>query len=434
MEPADLIPSKSSPPPLDGVGHETGPAREEPRACGQVSVRVSCRPPGLTDVPDSPSSLREPSPPINSATHQPSCNFNLPVQQSQPMLSMNSGSGTNGRDTEHQALKAESFVHLTNDCRSADTAIASAANARLPREEMGFADFTVFTEQTVHHWCCGFTPSGHPEKLDGTLEQRNSSNSPVERACHPGQGAFGNSELNPHSSKAKEKDCTTIRHWQERDAAVVQPSQDQQQPQETAVTLLSPLVKPYFEKEEPDQDDLICRGSRSKTSEVQEDGSEQSAGGEEPGSSHSVNSSTGKGTQPKTEEDLPRSISSETQENSATSSQLQSGTHSEDEFSAALRGLESRRDPSHVQTAHATVLILGTLPPSDSFADFCAAPVQDGGENLWAEFTDLADRGGEAAGTREHARRVPADEEDKAEQRGTPGKSSCQVRGRFTSR
>lgn len=422
MEPADLIPSKSSPPPLDGVGHETAPAREEPGACGQVSVRVSCRPPGLTDVPDSPSSLRQPSPLINSATHQPSCNFNLPFQQSQPMLSMNSGSGTNGRDTEHQALKAESCVHLTNDCRSADTTIASAANTRLPREDMGFADFTVFTEQTVHHWCCGFTPSGHPEKLDGTLEQRNSSNSPVERACGPGQGAFGASELNPHSSKAKDKDCTTIRHWQERDAAVVQPSQDQQQPQETAVTLLSPLVKPYFEKEEPDQDDLISRGSRSKTSEVQEDG------GEEPGSR------SGKGTQPKTEEDLPHSISSETQEHSATSSQLQSGTHSEDEFSAAPRGLESRRDLSHIHAAHAAVLILGTLPPSDSFADFCAAPVQDDGESPWAEFTDVTGRGGEAAGTREHARRVPADEEDKAEQRGTPGKSSCQVRGRLTSR
>lgn len=434
MEPADLIPSKSSPPPLDGVGHEMGPAEEEPRGFGQVSVGVSCRPPGLTDSPDSPSSLRQPSPPIKSTTHQPGCNFSLSVKQSQPMFSMNSGSGWNGRDTEHQALKAESFVHLTNDYRSADTRIASAANARLPREEMGFADFTVFTEQTVHQWCCGFTPSGNSEKFDSGLEQRNTSNSPVERAFKPGQGVFGDSELSPHSSKAKDKDCTIIRHWQEGDAAVTQPSQDQQQPQETAVTLVLPFVKPYFEKEEPDQNNLTCRGSSYKTSEVQEDGGEQSARGEEPGNSHSVNSSTVKSTQPETEEGLQRFISSETQENSATSSQLQSGSHSEDDVSDARCSLESQRDPVHVHTANAAVLILGTLPPSDSFADFCAAPVRDDGENLWAEFTDLKEQGGETAWTREPARHVPAEEEDKAEQCGVTEQTSCQVRGPFTSR
>lgn len=408
MEPADLTPSKSSPPPLDGVGHETGPEEQEPRTFGQVSV---------PDAPDSPSSLRQPSPPINSATHQPGCSFNPPVKQSQPAFSMNSGSGRNGRDAEHQAPKAESFVRLANDYGSADASTASAANARLPREEMGFADFTVFTEQTVHHWCCGFTPSGHPQKLDRALEQRNSSNSPVEQAHHPGQGALGASELNPHSSEAEDEDCTRIRHWQGRDAAVAQPSQDPQQPQETAVTLLLPFVKPYFEKEEPDQDDLTCRGAGSGTSEVREDGGEQSAGGDEPGDSAN-SSSSGEG--PQTEEDLPAFTVSDTQENSATSSQLQSGTH-------------SQRDPALVPTA--AVLILGTLPPSDSFADFCAAPVQDDGENLWAEFTDLPEDGGARAGAREHARRVPAEEEeDEAEQRGTPGQSSGQVRGRFTSR
>lgn len=429
MEPADLIPSKSSPPPLDGVGHEMGSAEEEPRGFGQVSVRVSCRPPSLTDSPDLPSSLRQPSPPIKSAAHQPSCNFNLPVKQSQPPFSMNLQSGWNGRDTEHQALKAESFVHLRNDYRSADTCIASAVTARLPREEMGFADFTVFTEQTVHHWCCGFTPSGNQEKLDSGLKERNSSNSLVERTYRPGQGVSRDSELSPHSSKAKEKDCTIIRHWQEGDAAIAQPSQDQQQPQETAVTLSLPFVKPYFEKEEPDQNDLTCRGSSYKTSVVQEDGGEQSARAEEPGNSHSVNSSTVKSTQPKTEEDLQHFITSETQENSATSTQLQSQTHSEDDISDARCSL----DPMHVQTANAAVLILGTLPPSDSFADFCAAPVQDDGEHLWAEFTDLKEQGSETAWTREHARHVHT-EEDKAGQHGRTGKTSCQVRGRFTSR
>lgn len=431
MEPADLIPSESSPPPRPGVGRENGSAQEEPRGFGQVSVGVSRRPPGLTDSPDSPSSLKQPSPPIKSAAHQPGCNFNLPVKQSQPTFSMNSGSGCNGRDTAHQALKAESFVHLTNDYRSADSCTASAANSRLPREEMGFADFTVFTEQTVHHWCCGFTPSGNPEKLDSGLEQRNSSNSPAERAYNPARGLFGDSELSPHSSKAKEKDCTIFRHWQEGDAAVAQPSQGQQQPQETAVTLVLPFVKPYFEEEEPDQNDLSCGGSSNKTSEIQENGGEQSARGEEPGNSHSVNSSTVKRT-PKTEEDLHHLISSETQENSATSTRLQSEIHSEDDISEAHCSLESQREPIHVQTPHAAVLILGTLPPSDSFADFCAAPVRDDGENVWAEFTDLKEEGGETGWTREHAGYVPA-EEDMAEQRGATERTSHQVRGCFSS-
>lgn len=297
---------------------------------------------------------------------------------------------------------------------------------------MGFADFTVFTEQTVHHWCCGYTPSGYPEKLDSELKQRNSSNSPVERAYNPGQAVFEDSELSPHSSKAKEEDCTIIRHLQEVDAAVAQPSQDQQQPQETAVTLVLPYVKPYFEKEEPDQNDLTCRGSSYKTSEVQEDGGEQSVQGEEPGNSQS--GTAVKSPRPKTEEDLQHFISSETQENSATFPQLQSGTHGEDEISDAHCSLESQRDPTQVQRANATVLILGTLPPSDSFADFCAAPVQDDGENLWAEFLDRKEQGFKTVWTREHARHVPAEEEDQVERHGVTEKASCQVRPCFTFR
>lgn len=381
MEPADLIPSKSSSSLLKG--HEAASAEEEP-----------------TDSPASPSGLRQPSPPIKSGTHQPSCNLHLPVEQSQPTFSMNSGSGWNERDAEHQDLRAESFVHLKNDHRGADT--------RLPRAEMGFADFTVFTEQTVHHWCCGFTPSGNLENFDSALEQRNSSNSPTGCAYNPGQGGFGDSELSPRLAEAKEKGDTIVRRWREGDAAVVQPSQDQQQPQETAATLVLPLRKPYFKKEEPDQNVLTRGGNSHETSDVQEGGSEQSAGGEEPG-----NWGTVKSAQPKTEEDLQHLVSSETQENSATSSQLQSGTHSQDDNSEARRGLESQRDPASAQTADEAALVLGTLPPSDSFADFCAAPVQDDEEDLWVEFTELKEHGGQRAWTRERAGQVPAQEEDK---------------------
>lgn len=428
------MPLKSSPPPLNGVDHgEVG--SEELRGFGQFSVGLSCRLPVLADSPDSPSSLTKPFPPGKSATPQPGCNLNLPVKQSQPTFSMNSGSAWDEMDMEHQALKAESFVHLTNDYHRAETRIASAANTRLPGEELGFADFTVFTEQSVHQWCCGFTPSGNPEKLDSRLGQRSSSNTSVECTYNPRQGDLWDPELNPHCLyKAREKECTIIRRWQEGDITVVRPSQDQQQPQETAVPLVIPSVKPYFENGVSDQNDLSCRGSSFETSEVQEDGGERSDKEEKPGNYHSVViSSTVTGTQSKRDQDL-HFISTATQENSTTSSQPQSGTHSKDDASDADCCSESQEDPGRIQTADAAVLILGTLPPSDSFADFCAAPVQSDGEDLWAEFSDPKEQGVENTWTRAPASRAHTEDEDEAEQSGVTGKSSCQVRGGFTSR
>lgn len=412
----------SSPPALDAVGRgEVGAEEEELRGFRQFPVGVSCRPPGLADCPQLTSSLGQPSPPIKSATHHSGSNLNLPVKQSQPTFSMNLGSGWNEKDMEHQALKAESGVPLTNDYRSADTCIAFAANACIQKEEVGFADFTVFTEQSVHHWCCGFTPSGNPEKFNSRLGQGNSSNSPLGRTYSPGQGGLVESELLPHCSyKEKEEGCTIIRSWQEGDAAVARPYQDQQQPQETSATL-------FFEKRESDQSDLICRGSGFKTSEVWADGCEQSNKQEEPGNYHSGNNSTVKCAESKTEEDLHHFNSSATQEDSATSSLPQSGMCND--ISDTDCGLESHRDPVHVRGADAAVLILGTLPPSDSFADFCAAPVQGDGEDLWAEFTDMKEQDGGPAWTGEQVNYVPTEDEDKAEQCGVAGQTDCQVRG-----
>ncbi|XP_056903132.1 aftiphilin [Takifugu flavidus] len=372
MEPADISPLRCpSPAPLDGVGHpEVESKEEELRGFVQLSVGVSCRPPGSADSPESTSCLRQPLP-IKPATHQSGCGLNLPVKQSQPTFSMNLASGWNETDMEHQALKAESAVRLIDDYRSADTCVASAANARLQREEMGFADFTVFTEQTVHHWCCGFTPSGNPETSNSRLGQRNPSNSPLERPRSPGQVALGDSD--PHCS-SKAKDCTMIGHWQEGDAAVAQPHQDQQQPQETAATLVFPPAKDHVEKGASEEND--------PTPEVREEGGEESAEQDEPGRRHSDSSAT--------------------QENSATSGPLRSGAR------------HDISDPVHAQRADAAVLILGTLPPSDSFADFCAAPAQDDGEDLWAEFTDRKEEEGEPAWTRERAGSVPTEDEDEA--------------------
>lgn len=56
---------------------------------------------------------------------------------------------------------------------------------------------------------------------------------------------------------------------------------------------------------------------------------------------------------------------------------------------SASQGSSSTSEPSHSATAagaEGSVLILGTLPPSDSFADFCTAPTEGSEEGQWAEF------------------------------------------------
>lgn len=55
---------------------------------------------------------------------------------------------------------------------------------------------------------------------------------------------------------------------------------------------------------------------------------------------------------------------------------------------SASQGSSATSEPSHsAAAAESSVLILGTLPPSDSFADFCTAPTQGSEESQWAEFS-----------------------------------------------
>ncbi|KAE8281060.1 Aftiphilin [Larimichthys crocea] len=135
MEP-DIMPlHPSTPPPLDDDGDgETESDEDEFGDFGGFSLGVSCSPLSFADSTDSSSSLRQPSSTIKPATHQPNSSFNHPVKQSQPTSSVNSG------------------------------------------EETGFADFTVFTEQAAHPWCCGFTPLDSTEQWDGKAAGTNSSN------------------------------------------------------------------------------------------------------------------------------------------------------------------------------------------------------------------------------------------------------------------
>ncbi|XP_070833236.1 aftiphilin isoform X2 [Chaetodon trifascialis] len=275
MEP-DIMPlHSSSPPPLEDDGDgEAGSEEDEFGDFGGFSVGGSCPTPGFTD---SPSSLSQPQP----ATRQPNCSFNHPVKQSQPPSAVNSGSGRAQVDVGGQDYNAEACVHLPNGFSERDhnsgIHIASAVGICSPREETGFADFTVFTEQPTHPWCCGFTPLGSAEQWDGRAVGTSSSNALGEQICDPGQDVVMDSEPRPHCAhEAKEKVCTTVKHCEKRDAALVLPSQDQHQPQEAAAALDFPSEEPRSGEEESGkpgdrQRDRRHRSNSVQTAEVQED-------------------------------------------------------------------------------------------------------------------------------------------------------------------
>lgn len=505
MEPANIVPLRSSSPPqlvVEG-GCQVGSEAEGLGNFGGFSVGVSCLPAGFADSTDSPSSHRPSSPTEKPATDQPNCSFNHPVKQSQPISSVNPGSGRSQSDLEGQDHQVESCVHLTNGYSERDQSsgnhITFAVRACPPREETGFTDFTVFTEQAAHPWCCGFAPSGGTEKWDNRTIGATRLG---EQVYDPGWEGFVDSEPGPLCIyRAEGKDCTMLRHCEKKDAAPVLPSQDQQQPQETAAACHLPSEKPHVGEGESSRESLrhgrhgvnslqtievldnaesedrgdpehpisavpqmfsACEslsedlasscedlsfegpsadlepnvsslGSEEQTDWDQTEDEEEGLGNYSKLDAF-VNGSVANLTQAKTEGGFQHCGPSATQETSATSSQTQSGTPTNGNF-ADLTGCRLQHDggdPGHSPTAGTGVLILGTLPPSDSFADFCAAPTQDHEEESWAEFKDQKVQEGGATWiqAREQVSSLQTDgrnDEDKRGQYGITGKDSCQV-------
>ncbi|XP_034538536.1 aftiphilin isoform X2 [Notolabrus celidotus] len=489
MEPHIVPLHPSSPPLLDDDGD--GEIGSEDDEFGGFSVGPSFSSPGFVDSNDPPSSLRYSSSSMKPANHPPNSSFNHPIEQSlvpQPPSTVNSGSNKGQVKVERQDCDSESLVHLTNGYSDGNhSPAASAGGACSPREETGFADFTVFTDQAAHPWCCGFTP------LVG-VKEKNSSRSLGGQICNPKQEVIMESEPRSHSvSQAKENICT-VKHCEKRDAALMQPSQDQQQPQEAAATALDfPSEQPPREEDLGDPGDSRHSFDSLSTTGMHGDGDsdEDSKYWEKnistvpqtfsvcesasdisfcddlsfdgPSADFEPNVSSLGSPEDQTdwdptddEEELenfrladsfasnnganPREsetgtgfhyfYQSATQDTSATS---QSGTHTDSSF-ADFRdcGVEHHRDQESVQTADAGVQILGNLPPSDSFADFCSAPTREDGEELWAEFKDQRAHGERKSWTpsREQVSSLKSDEsteEDRVGQHGESRRNSCQA-------
>ncbi|XP_045926069.1 aftiphilin isoform X1 [Micropterus dolomieu] len=469
MEP-DIMPyHSSSPPPLDDDGDgEAGSEEDEFGDFGGFSVRGSGSPPGFADSSDSPPSLRYPSPTIKPDTHQPNCSFNRPAEQFQPTSTVNSESSGVQIHVEGQDCNVESRMHLTNGYSESS-----------PREETGFADFTVFADQTAHPWCCGFTPLSSTEQWDGRVAGTKSSNSLGEQICDPGQEVIMDSEPRSHGAyKAKGNVCSEVEHCEKRDAALVQPSQDHHQPQEAAAAFLSEEPHSGEEQGHPRDGQRERRhsvNSLQTDKELQKDGEseddrddrEQSISSvpqtfsvyesasddlasfcddlsfECPSADLEPNVSSLASQEDQTDWDQTDDEDEELGNyrrsasfvnNSMTNlrqskeekgfhhcdqsaTQETSSTSNQSQSGTDDCSFESHRDQDHVQTADAGVQSLGNLPPSDSFADFCSAPTQEDGEESWAEFKEQR---GQIDGSTE-------EEQDRAEQYGVSRRNSSQA-------
>lgn len=482
MEPADVMPSASLPQLDDKSDVEAGLEEEEEfEDLGEFSTGASWSPLGFAQSTNSPSSLRQSSPTLKPATHQPDCSFNHPVKQSQPTASVNLGSGKSQTDVEGKDCYTESCVHLTNgyseSAHQSGNHTASAVSVCSHGEETGFADFTVFVEQAAHPWCCGFTPLGSAEKWDGRAAGTNSSNRQGKQICDPGREVFTDSEPRPECAyQAEERHCPGVKSCVRTDA----PAQDHHEPQEVAGALDFPAEEPNFgevmsgrdrrrcnrsappaevqengesEEERGDQEKSISAAPQtfSLYDSVSEDlasccddfsfegpsadlepnvsslGSEEQTDWDQTGDEEEELGNPANLRQSKIERGLQYSDPSTTQETSSTSNQSQPGTNTEPGF-AEFKDCSLERDSNqgHVRTVDAGVLILGTLPPSDSFADFCSAPMQDEGEEQ--KFQE-----GGRTWTREQVCSLQTEDEDRAGQYGVTRSNSCEV-GHFSKK
>lgn len=274
--------------------------------------------------------------------------------------------------------------------------------------ETAFADFAVFAEQPEHPWCCGFSALDGPRKWAGREAGSKTSSRLGERIYDPGHEHI--TELAPRTlcaSKAKESVCTTVNHCEEIDAASGLPARPQlkssenevREDEESDARTADRTVSVYESASEdlvsyyqdlsfdgPSEDlepNVSSLASEGPTDWDQTDDEEEELGVGEENLSHGVH----------------YRHRSATQETSATSNQSLPDAA---DNAADFKGLSLEPDADRIQarTAGAGVPGLRTLPPSDSFADFCSATqMQVDGEASWAEFTDQQTRQGGQTGT-----------------------------------
>ncbi|KAK2824570.1 hypothetical protein Q5P01_021745 [Channa striata] len=462
MEP-DIMPLHlSSPPPLDDDDdeEEVGSDEDKLQDFRGRSVVVSCSP--HADFIEPPLSLT-PSASTKPATQQPCYSFDHPVEQPQHASPVSSESCTGQMSMEEQACNDELPLHLTNGYAERDHTSGthysfSIVNTCSPKEETGFADFTVFTEQAAQPWCCGFSPVSSTDQWDARVEGTNL----VKQICNPGQKVIVDSEPKSRCADgANRKICTEVQHCDKRDAALEQPPQDHHHPQEAAAAIGVRPAEPHHgeEGEGMPGDSWRDSGHSPVYSSLQMCEAQEDAESEEEKSisnvpqTFSVYESASEDLASFCEDLSFEGVSADLEPNvSSLSSQGNQSdwdrTDDEDEEQGNCRHSDSFVTGSRAnlrQTEEEKVFIIAanqqlrklllppTLPPSDSFADFCSAPTQEDGDGLWEEFKDQ--RAQQEAKTwthfREQVSSLPTDgdteEQDWAGQYGAFGGNSCQA-------
>ncbi|KAL6102227.1 aftph [Pungitius sinensis] len=384
MEPDVASFHSSSPPPLKDGGEQEEEEEEAEEEAGSseqdeefgdfggLSVAACRSHPVYPDPTDSPPSLRRPRATSKPAARQPSGGVNLPVEQAQPRCTVD--------------RNAASRVRLTNGFFGGEpgSGAHSAVGACSPREETGFADFTVFAEQAAHPWCCGFSPAGGKERWDPRGRRSTSSSAgpiggPVctkVEHCEKRAAALGRPPQEALDFPLKEllgaggdgRDGFSSPHSAEMDggretsiAALYESAS------EDAASLSDDLSFECPSADlEPNVSSLVSQEDRSDWDQTDEDGDELEDDGrrDSPGSAAPLRQS-------EAVRGFHHCDTSATQETCATSTRPPSPDC----------GPERRGDAGCLGAA-------GNLPLSDSFADFCSAPTREDEERPWAAFND----------------------------------------------
>lgn len=335
---------------------------------------------------------------ITPAAHQPNCR----AEQSQAASTVSSSSDQRRQCTTNSSMHIANGHAVRTKHPGADT--ASIVSACSPKEATGFADLSMLAEQSAHPWCCGFSPMGSTEPWGGDVGGTHFYSSEHE--------VIRNSEPRSHRAcKVQENGCTKVNTCMEEDAASVQSSQDHFQSQEAAAAFDFPTGEPHRVETElitpADRQQRLNSCEMQISRETEEHGvdvaslcEDVSFEGSEPNISSLVSQedpSDWDETDVEEEqlgdyrhlEPLANGWEAETishhryqsatQETAAVSHQS-SVTHTQDVLAG---GTFEHHSNDHDPTGFRS---LGSLPQSDSFADFCSAPTQEHGEAPWAEF------------------------------------------------
>lgn len=440
----DTMPQHSSSPPPPGDDDE-GPASEDDEFRNLGRFPVGAEGSDIASL-ESASKLTKLSPTLNPTTSQSIGSIYHQSEQSQ----ITSTVSLSPISDQTELVDIHSSLHLQNEFSDAGIDQISILRVCSPTNETGFADFSVFGEETAHAWCCGL---GGAEIWNNSEGVTNHSKGLSERFITSGQEVILNSEPKSFGAyKAKEDFCTKVNHCEKKNSETSSqvfhgthafPGEGCHCEKET----LGKSAESHKEKKYSFNLNFLCSSKIAEDSMREEDtgkkeksvstlsqtvslyennasfsddsSQEEPSEDFEPNVSSLASQEDGTDTEDQTddEEELrnyrlsrsfcsndfwynPKTSTSEvntgfcyheqsaTQESSATSIQSECESHTEDGQMFRSVSFDPHRDQEHVPLAESEVQHPGAFPPSDSFADFCSAPAQEDGEGEWALFQD----------------------------------------------